>query len=108
MEDVRLLETHADIFLGGKNMGKKHRPKNMTGLIVKWDGDKRHCLMTWNGETARIPEGNIAYWIPEAGEPLEAPKNEHKTESVDGRKRAQASTPMGHVFEGPGKGKTRQ
>lgn len=108
MEDVRFLETHGEIFLGGKNMGKKHSPKRLTGLSLQWDEVKRRCEMKWNGELGYILEGNVAYWVPEIGPKVGIPTNEHRTESVEGRKRAQVSTPMGHVFEGPGKGKVRQ
>lgn len=108
MEQLRFLETHGDIFIGGKNLGKKHRPQMLAGLAIEWDQKNRWCLLTWNGETGRILEGNCAYMVPEVGKVVELPVNEHKTEHVEGRKRAQVSTPMGHVFEGPGKGKVRQ
>lgn len=106
MEELSFLETHGNIFIGGKNLGTKHNPRLLKGLDIKWDNDNRWCLLTWNNETGRILEGNCAYMVPGTGNKV--PVNQHKTEHVEGRKRAQVSTPMGHVFEGPGKGKTKQ
>lgn len=81
-------------------------------MILQWDPKEKWFEVTWdNGKhgprTGYVFTNNVAFWEP-VGKPIETPKNEHKTETVDGRRRAQVSTPMGHVFEGPGAGKTRQ
>lgn len=103
MTDIGFLETHNDLFIGGKNLGKKHRPRN--GLELKWDEKKQCAFVTWNKETGRVftPNINVLIEAPQA----EAPKNEHKTTDVNKFKTAQVSSPMGHVFEGPGAGKQR-
>lgn len=103
MEQLRFLETHGDIFVGGKNHGKKHRPT--PNLKLEWDDSQKCAFLTWNGERGRIPESNINVSV--AGEPAKLPKNEHKTSDVNEFKKAQVETPMSHVFEGRGRGKTR-
>lgn len=103
MESVRFMETHGDIFCGGKNHGKKHRPK--AGLKLSWDEKKQSAFLSWGGETARIFATNINVLVE--GEPVQLPANEHKTTDINKFKTAQVSTPMGHVFEGKGRGKTR-
>ena len=102
--EVRFLETHGDIFLGGKNHGKKHRPS--AGLTIKWNEKDERAEMTWNGEVGWVFTGNIALLVP--GKAVELPKNEHATESLAGRKKAQVATPMDHVFRGEGHGKVKQ
>lgn len=100
---VRFLETHGDVFVGGKNHGKKHRPKD--GLLLEWDEKKQCAFISWNNETARIFPANINVLVE--GEPVVLPVNEHRTTDVTKFKTAQVSTPHGHVFEGPGRGKTK-
>lgn len=102
MSEVRFLETHGDIFVGGKNHGKKHRPK--AGLKIEWDEEKKAAFLTWNNERGRIFDSNINLLVE--GAPVELPKNEHQTHDVTKIKSAQVSSPMGHVFEGQGAGKT--
>lgn len=110
---IRFLETHGDLFIGGKNLKNKHRTKSLTtntetGLEMEWNEEKERVEITWNAETGWVFPSNIALLVPEIGKVIDPPKNEHRTESVEGRRRAQVSTPTGHVFDGAGKGKTRQ
>ncbi len=102
MTEIRFLETRSEIFVGGKNHHNKHRPSPV--LKLEWDEDRRCAFLTWNGERGRIPESNINLLVEGAPTPL--PKNEHKTSDIVKFKTAQVSSPMGHVFEGEGAGKT--
>lgn len=105
MQDVRFLELHTELFHAGKNFGKKLVPKATSGLKLQWDSKERWFEVTWNGRSGYIFSTNAAFMELEVGDVIELPKNDHKTEHVEGRRRAQVSTPTGHVFEGEGKGK---
>jgi len=106
MQDIRFLETHTDVFFNGKNFGKKLKPSEI--LKLKWDSGNRWVDIYWNGRIGHIMESNIAFFESDDGRIIEEPKNEHRTEHVAGRKKAQVATPMDHVFRGEGHGKVRQ
>lgn len=111
MEQVRFLHVYEDVFHAGKNFGKKLTTKNVEGLEIIYDKmevEEKRFKLTYQGRTGYLGRTNIAFWEPESSQPIITPKNEHKTEHVEGRKRAQVSTPMDHVFEGRGHGKVRQ
>jgi hypothetical protein len=112
MLEIESIEFHDDIFHAGKNFGKKigygtGRP--VEGLKMEINEERTLVLIHYMGRTRELPTyGNAKGWELKRKDQKPEPKNEHKTESVEGRSRAQVSTPMGHVFEGPGKGKTKQ
>ncbi len=105
--EVRVLKMHSSLNHAGKNFGETVEPAKLTGCKLTWDAKKSWFEITYNNRTGYIFANNVSYWEPLVGEVVSI-VNEHKTEHVDGRRRAQVSTPMGHVFEGPGAGKTRQ
>jgi hypothetical protein len=107
MTDYSLLVLHTELFVGGKNFGTKIRPNLHQGLELVWDDGKQCFLVTYNNEVATVRNGNIAYDVKKLSKAKPDPVNEHKTESVHGRRKAQVSTPHGYVFEGEGKGKTK-
>ena len=106
MTEIRFLETHGEVFFAGKNFGKKFLVKSIPGLKLQWDEQKRRVVVNWKDRIGWIFEGNCAFLEPEEGIAPVTPINEHRTENVEGRRRAQVSTPTGHVFEGEGAGKT--
>jgi len=106
--DVRFLECHTDVFHAGKNFGKKLAPNKLSGMKLSWDPKEKWFELTWQNRTGFIFSNNCAFFELEDDQVIDVPKNEHKTESIEGRRRAQVSTPTGHVFEGEGKGRIRQ
>lgn len=108
MKNVRFLELHTELFHAGKNFGKKLIPTSLLGMTLQWDEKEKWFEITWNGRKGYIFMNNCAFWEELDEVIVELPKNEHRTEALEGRRRAQHSTPMDHVFEGKGHGKVRQ
>ncbi len=105
-------ELHTALFLSGTNLGLRlnvapstpghNRPGYRAGLTLIYDRDEKELLVTFNGETAIIPTTNVVSMVAGIVE-------EKKIENPlvpQGKVEAQASSPMGHVFAGPGAGKT--
>lgn len=110
MQDARLLKTHTEVFHAGKNFKNTITEKDIKdfGLTLRWDPKERRFEMVYLNRLGYISENNVAFWEPVQETQAPVIKNEHKTESIEGRRRAQVSTPTGHVFDGEGKGKVRQ
>lgn len=110
MQDISELKTHTEIFHAGKNFKTLITKKDISdfGLKLQWNSKERWVEFTYKNVTKHIPEGNVASWDPVQKHSAPEVTNEHKTEHVEGRRRAQVSTPTGHVFDGEGKGKVRQ
>ena len=89
------------LLLGKKNHGNKVFD-GANGVKVDYDEAKDHVVITHNGETAQIKHYAALVWgedkTPAPVEPIRKP----------GRPKAQASTPMQHVHEGVGHGKTNE
>lgn len=111
MIELESIEFHTEVFHAGKNFGKKlghGTGRGIDGLKMEADDAKEWITLTYKGRKREIPVfGNVASWERKRANAESEPKNEHKTMDVNKIKTAQVSTPMGHVFEGPGKGKTR-
>lgn len=96
-------ELHSPLFLAGTNLGLKMDPSKRQGLVMEFDEEKCHLYVQYNGATARVPEPSILSMVE--GE-LKKPIKETPPPYVKKVVTAQVSTPQGHVFEGPGAGKT--
>lgn len=107
MIPIRFLETHTEIFHAGKNHGKKFSTDRPTDKILEYNPETKEFCLTWNNRKAYIPMHNVVIYEPVTDVPVIVPKNEHHTQDTRKIKTAQVSTPMGHVFEGPGRGKKR-
>lgn len=100
--DIKFAELHNPLFLGGKNHGVKLDPGKTHGLELFYDRKEKELLIHWGKHVGIIPSSNIA--CMEEGLPeVKAPQYTHPI--VAGIASAQVSTPFGHVFEGPGKGR---
>lgn len=112
IEDIAHAEFHTPLFACGKSFGNKVEVAHHSGLKIQYDDEKHVFTVAYPDpktkqiRTAQVPESNCATWETVASRPR-VPANEHKTESVEGRNRAQVSTPQSHVFEGQGQGKVR-
>lgn len=112
MIEIESVEFHTELFHAGTNFGRKvgkGTQKDLPGVKIQASDDKAWLYFNWNGRTREIPVfGNVASWEVKRKDAPPAPVNEHKTHDSTKIKSAQVSSPMGHVFEGPGKGKTKQ
>lgn len=100
---LKFAELHNSLFLAGKNFGLKLDPGKIAGLDLKYDRQEKELLVYWEGEEGIVPSSNVACMV--TGTPTKrAIQITHPI--VAGIQSAQVSTPFGHVFEGPGAGKT--
>lgn len=112
MINLKYAETHTALFLAGTNLGLRlniqpstpghNRPGYRAGLVLVYDRAEKELLVTYNGETAIVPTTNVVSMV--AGEVQEV-KIENPPVPA-GKIEPQVSTPMSHVFAGPGGGKT--
>ena len=100
---INFAELHNPLFLAGKNFQTKLDPGKTGGLTMEYDRAEKELLVHWEGQTGIIPSSNIAC-MTEGEVKVKAPQHTHPI--VAGIQGAQVSTPFGHVFEGPGSGKT--
>lgn len=115
MIDCYKAELHSVINIGGKNMKLKidtrHRADPGPACKLQWDKENRELLITWNGETAHMPEPAVNGYFPVEGNEQHSGKaatlNAHPTQVAGAAIRAQVTTPQAHVFAGPGAGKTK-
>lgn len=101
--ELKFAELHNPLFLAGRNLQTKLDPGKMAGIKLFYDRPEKELLVHWNGQIGIVPSSNIACMVEGVPE-IRAQQITHPI--VAGIQRAQASTPMGHVFEGPGAGKT--
>ena len=108
LENVRFLILMKPLHHAGKNFGEKIDPKMVPGLILTHDTEKHTFNITHNQRTGVIPEWSVLVWELESAQATsQEVVNEHKTSDAKKFAGAQVSTPQGHVFEGPGKGRTK-
>ena len=112
--ECRFVELHDALFFAGTNFMKKLDPKRYLGLKLKYDREQKELIIEWKGRIGAIP--SVALYEPEnPADILEGfkkpiiqdPVQVHHAQDVVKFQGAQVETPMGHVFEGPGKGKGR-
>lgn len=112
--EIEWAELHAPLFLAGTNLGQKLDPKKRSGLKMMYDEDKRHLYVIYNAQMARVPETSVLSMVESKtvqtlkekiaeGEAALAHVPIHFRADA-----AQVSTPMSHVFAGPGGGQTEQ
>ena len=99
------LQTHTVLFLGKTNLTDRLNASARKGLSMLYDEDKAVVRVTFNDETAIIPLAAVASMIP-AKRQADEPATKVATKATRPPVEAQASSPTGHVFAGPGKGKT--
>lgn len=107
MEEIRWVQFHSPMFHAGKNFGDKIEVKRHEGLKILFDEKERRFHIDYKGRKAVMPEMSAFIWESVGNDDIPMIVNEHRTERFEGRLEAQVSTPMGHVFEGKGKGKTK-
>jgi hypothetical protein len=119
--NLRFVELHTPLFVGGTNLGAKLDSRKRTGLRLVRDFKNQELIVIWNQELSQIPwNSNVANSIAfkkdqekilETLIPAEinvlpyAAQQSHPMTAGIGS--AQVETPFGHVHAGPGKGKTR-
>lgn len=101
--NIKFAELHNPLFLAGKNHGMKLDPSKVSDMRLVYDRAEKELLVHWNGEIGIVPSSNVSCMMTGEVVKKEAPFT-HPI--VAGIASAQASTPYGHVFEGPGAGKT--
>jgi hypothetical protein len=97
---IKHAHLHDSCFVGGTNLGDKLDPAKRTGMKMEYDEDRRCLYVTWNGETRRVMEPSI-FTMAEG----EVEKKSAQP-APTARAEAQVTTPMSHVFAGPGAGDT--
>lgn len=105
---IHRIEFHAPLFFAGRNFGTKVEVNKIDGLSIGYDEKYGLFKISYNGKLATASDTSAFLWELVEDQP-ESPEivNEHKTSDIGKFKTAQVSTPHGHVFEGPGKGKTK-
>ncbi len=104
-------EVHSPIFMGsgpgpGINLGQKLDPKARKGLKLEYDEVKRHLYVTLDQKTVRVPETSVLSMVEGPITPAVAEVITKLNATGFDPNAAQVETPTGHVFAGPGKGKT--
>lgn len=115
LENIYWIQFHSPLFFAGRNFGEKVQVDKIQGLKIAYDDELSLFNIEYNNpqlpgiRKAKMPWTSAYLWeTVEDKEAANVPEvvNEHVTQDVNKIKKAQASTPQGHVFEGPGKGKT--
>lgn len=104
MLQIKFAELHNPLFLAGKNFGTKLDPGKLSGLKMEYDRKLKEFYIHWSGEKAILPYTSVSYMIE--GEVAIKPSQVTHPIVAGMARTAQVSSPMGHVFEGPGAGKT--
>jgi hypothetical protein len=60
--ELRFIDLHGPMFLAGTNLGQKLNVKQRTGLKLQHDVNNRWFVVTYNSETALMPEVNAQTW----------------------------------------------
>ncbi len=103
MLQLKFVELHNPLFLGGKNFGLKLDISKLAGLRMEYDRAEKELLVYWNDEVGIVPSSNVACMTADNGV---AKPEQFVHPIVAGRQTAQVESPMSHVFAGEGHGKT--
>lgn len=112
--ELKRANLHTPVLVGGTSLGMRLDTKEKGGLKLFFDEASRHLYVTYNGETLRIPEGNIAGMIDK---PVTQIQDEMVKKAAAAAAiaaafapppTAQVSTPQSHVHAGLGAGVTGQ
>jgi len=110
---IKLLyaELHNALFLNGTNLQLKLDISKRQDLHLLYDKEEKELLVYYKGALAIIPSSNVSSMTPEdasiCGAIPGTPKSKDigKITHIGGPIKAQVSSPMSHVHEGPGAGK---
>ncbi len=102
--EVGFATLHDAIFVGGKNLSNVLDRSRYPELKLIYDRAEKELHVTWNKQTSIVVSTNIKQYTP--GEIVDRKVVQPSHPIIAGIASAQVETPMGHVFEGPGKGKT--
>jgi len=105
LRDVSFAKLHDDLFFGGKSFGKRLEQMTHGGLKMVYDREEKELVVSWNGQSARIPSTNIVSYSTDPGKDRKIVQT--ASPQVAGISSAQVETPFGHVHAGPGKGKSK-
>lgn len=106
---VSFIEVHDSTYRhpNGKGFGKCITVKQHQDLKVEYEEKRDLFFITWKGVVTKMSGINVVQWRdPETDGDVVVIENTHHTEDKKKRPSAQVSTPMGHVFEGQGAGKS--
>ncbi len=103
---LEYVELHSALFLSKKNLGLKLDPIKIPGLKLSYDRPNQEVLVEYGGKVAIVPFTNVVSMIE--GDPAlkEEKLPEPQFTTAVPRSGAQVDSPQGHVFKGPGHGKT--
>lgn len=101
---LEYVELHSALFLSGTNLGLKLDPTKRTGLVLTYDRPNQEVLVHFNGKIAIVPFTNVVSMIE--GDPALKLAPKPPEPEFTPRSGAQVDSPQGHVFKGPGHGKT--
>ncbi len=104
MTPIKFATLHDPVFIGGKNFDTKLDLDRYVGLKLEYDEDRKELQATWNGETS-CTTTNVKSFV--RGEFVSKRIQQVSHPQVMNIGGAQVETPHGHVFAGPGKGKTK-
>ena len=100
---LEFLELHSPLFLASTNLGVKLDPTKREGLSLSYDRPNQEVLVSFGGKVGIVPFTNGVAMIE--GGPATKVETKPVPQFTTGQS-AQVDTPMGHVFKGPGHGKT--
>ncbi len=100
---LEYLELHSPLLLCGVTLGVKLDPTKREGLVLSYDRPHQEVLVSWKDKIAIIPFTNVVSMIE--GDPL-LKESVKPAAQFTTKITAQVETPQGHVFKGPGHGKT--
>lgn len=112
--NVSFAHLHSPLFFAGRNWGEKIDVKNTAKgkVTMSYDRDSKELQIQCEGKETFIPSSNVVSYEP-MPEGLEAQAKHLNTPPVNplvnppkGKIKAQASSPMDHVHQGLGGGKT--
>ena len=113
MTEVKYAELHSPFFVGGKSFGTKLDPKTTQGLSLFYDKPEKELVVYWKNHlgtfVANLPSSNVVSYQPIIEGVESKVVEQHKAHPMKkGIQSAQVQTPMDHVFQGEGAGKTKQ
>lgn len=91
--------------LAGKNLGPTIERAKITGIEMVYHQEEKELWITYNKKVAIVPYFTAV--IPDQG-PAVVAEQPPTVIPPKGKVKAQASSPVGHVFEGEGHGLTGQ
>ena len=104
MIKIEFAELHNALFMAGVNLQLKLDPKKREGMVLEYYREFKELHVKYKDKTAIVPTTNVSAMIPASEVDVQDPATAQVTPM--GKVTAQVSSPMDHVFAGPGHGKT--